>query len=216
MPDRRGARRAPPRAPAPSRRARVDQRPQPQAGGHEARALRPRASRAAAPALRFVMLAHLGAGERGERHRLGIGPRAAAARPAASATPRACGEHRAAEQSADASLVGRHAVRREALHVLDVLVAFAAGEPHVGGGDIVLQVDERLAGAAVLPRAALSGVACAIGGQVALAAMPRERPAELGGECSRGALRHRRRPRQARRRRAPRRRPARARGQLRR
>ena len=39
-----------------------------------------------------------------------------------------------------------------ALHVLDVLVAFAVREPHVLGGDVVLQVDEGLARAAHLPR----------------------------------------------------------------
>src|SRR5882762_4104908 len=39
----------------------------------------------------------------------------------------------------------------ETLHVLDVLVALAKTEPHVGGGHIVLQIDKSLAPAAHLP-----------------------------------------------------------------
>ena len=49
-------------------------------------------------------------------------------------------------------MIRRHAVRRVTLHVLDVAVAFLMGEPHIVGGDVVLQIDERLAGCAHLPQ----------------------------------------------------------------
>ena len=46
---------------------------------------------------------------------------------------------------------------RVALHVLDVLVAFAMREAHVLGGDVVLQIDEGLARAAHFPERSAAG-----------------------------------------------------------
>ena len=102
------------RRPAAAATARSDER---RAGG-----LVPVVQRQAA--LGLVVPAHLRAGERRERHRLRVrarpeladlGDRHAARR----------GQHGAADAARRSALVGRHAVRREALHVLDVLVAFA-------------------------------------------------------------------------------------------
>ena len=101
-------------------------------------------------ALGLEVLPDFAAGERGERHRLR--KRARLGLPDLGQRQRArLRQHRAADQSADAALVGRHAMGGVAFHVLDVLVAFATGEPYVVAGHVVLQIDERLAPAAHFP-----------------------------------------------------------------
>ena len=60
-------------------------------------------------------------------------------------------QDRRADQAAELALVGRHRMRRIALGVLDMGIALAMGEADVLGGDVVLQVDEALAGRLDLP-----------------------------------------------------------------
>src|SRR5271154_7000897 len=62
-----------------------------------------------------------------------------------------CREYRTADQAADAPLIGRHAVRRVPLHMLDVLVTLTLRQPDIIGGDIVLQIDEGFASALNFP-----------------------------------------------------------------
>ena len=95
--------------------------------------------------------ADLAARERTESGRVDVGTRCRQADFGQGLS--ACGgEHRCAEQAADAALVGRHAMRRIALGVFDVGVALAMRLPYVLDGDIVLQIDERLATARHLPQ----------------------------------------------------------------
>ena len=121
----------------------IHQRPQPQAGRDEARpgGRVPLVQRQ--PPLGFKMLAHFRSGERREGQRLQVRPRSGLPDSGQRHAAR-CRQHGTADQAADAPLIGRHAVRGVALHVLDVLVALPGAEPHIRGGDIVLQIDERL------------------------------------------------------------------------
>ena len=94
--------------------------------------------------------ADLAAGERTESGRVDVGTRCRQTDFGQGLA--ACGgEHRRAEQAADAALVGRHAMRRIALGVFDVGVALAMRLPYVLDGDIVLQIDERLVAARHFP-----------------------------------------------------------------
>ena len=139
-----------PATPPPTGVGAVHQRPKPQSRRDEGRPrLRmPLVQRQAAA--RLVVPAHLATSERGERQRLGERPRPRYAdRGELEAACR--GEYRAAEESAGAPLIARHAVGREALHVLDVLVALAHAEAHVIGRHVVLQIDEGLAGGTHFP-----------------------------------------------------------------
>ena len=66
------------------------------------------------------------------------------------------GQHRAAHQSANATLIGAHAMRGEAFHVLHVFVALARREPHIVAGHVMLQIDECFALPTNLPTCAAS------------------------------------------------------------
>ena len=135
--------------------------------------------------LGLEVLAHLRAGERGEGHRLRVGARLRDPHRGDGLAPR-LRQDGAAEQAADTALVRGHAVGGIALHVLDVLVAFAVREPHVLGGDVVLQVDEGLARAAHLEERSAAGAGrirrCGGGGH------GREAAAEFGCDRARRPL----------------------------
>ena len=99
---------------------------------------------------RLEVLAGLAAGETGEADRRHIGTERRHSDAIDRLGARFC-QDRHANQTAGLALVGGHAVRGVALGVLGVLVAFAMGEADIGGGHIVLQVDEALAAAFDFP-----------------------------------------------------------------
>jgi len=73
-----------------------------------------------------------------------------------------------------------------ALHVLDVLISLALSKPHIGGGDIVLQIDECLAAAPVSHSAPI-GVSCASSGSATSG--PRPVPGSRAPRMTRAAAR---------------------------
>ena len=61
------------------------------------------------------------------------------------------GQDGGTQYAAHAPLIGGHAVRGVALHVLDVGITLTMRQADVGHGDVVLQVDERFATAGYFP-----------------------------------------------------------------
>src|SRR3546814_2328991 len=90
------------------------------------------------------MRAHALAGQRAERDRR-VRRAEAGAADLGNGEPALARHQGQADDVGGLALVGRHAERRVALQVLDRAEAFAVGKADVGGGDVVLQVDEGLA-----------------------------------------------------------------------
>src|SRR5579872_2893800 len=97
------------------------------------------------------MLTHFTARKRAEGYRLPERPRLCLCNHCHRDPARGC-QHCAADETADSSLIGTHAMSRVALHVLGVFIALAACKPDIVGRDVVLQVYEGLAGTRHLPQ----------------------------------------------------------------